>query len=30
MFSGFQEKFFDIIDNEEIENDVELNEMFLS
>lgn len=30
MFAGFQEKFFDIIDNEEIENDIELNEKFLS
>lgn len=30
MFTNFQEKFFDIIDNEEIENDVELNEIFLA
>lgn len=30
LFSNFQEKFFEIIDNEEVENDIELNEKFLS
>lgn len=30
LFSNFEEKFLEIIDNEEIENDIELNEKFLS
>ena len=30
LFSNFDDKFYDIIDNEEIENDTELNEKFLS
>lgn len=30
LFSNFEDKFYDIIDNEEVENDVELNERFLS
>lgn len=30
LFSGFEEKFFEIIDQEEIENDIELNEKFLA
>ena len=30
LFSNFDDKFYDIIDNEEIENDIDLNEKFLS
>ena len=30
VFANFQEKFFDIIDNEEVENVIDLNEKFLS
>ena len=30
LFTNFQEKFLEIIDNEEIDNFIELNEIFLS
>lgn len=30
VFDNYEQKFYEIIDNEEIENDLELNEKFLS
>ena len=30
LFSNYQQRFYEIIENEEIENDIDLNEKFLS